>query len=88
MVARLLEFGQCPTMMQLVNPLLPLQAPSWSGCPAIYVALTAAQILKHGTFGLRHWLPPTPWLRNLARSFFWDLLGQNDNILVVASRCW
>jgi len=43
--------------------------------------------LKGKSFELRHRLAPTPWLRNLARSFFWGLLRQNDNILVVASRC-
>ncbi len=43
--------------------------------------------LKGKTFELRQWLAPTPWLRNLARRFFWDLLRQNDNILVLASRC-
>jgi len=42
--------------------------------------------LKCKTFELRQWLAPTPWLRNLARRFFWDLLRQNDNILIVASR--
>jgi SAM-dependent methyltransferase len=47
---------------------------------------TATQTLKNRTFELRHLLAPTPWLRSLARRFFWDLLRQNDNILVVASR--
>jgi SAM-dependent methyltransferase len=47
---------------------------------------TAAQTLKNRTFELRRLLAPTPWLRNLVRRFFWDLLRQNDNILIVASR--
>jgi SAM-dependent methyltransferase len=46
----------------------------------------SARVLKGATFELRHWLAPTPWMRNLARRLYWDLLRQSDNILVVASR--
>jgi SAM-dependent methyltransferase len=46
----------------------------------------APNALRVSAFRLRHWLAPTPWLRNLARRFYWDLLRQSDNILVVASR--
>jgi hypothetical protein len=42
---------------------------------------------KAATFKLRGWLAPSPWLRNLARWLYWDILGQNEHILVVASRC-
>jgi len=46
-----------------------------------------ASVAKAATFKLRGWLAPSPWLRNLARRLYWDILGQNDHILVVASRC-
>jgi SAM-dependent methyltransferase len=46
----------------------------------------AAGIAKATTFNLRRWLAPTPWLRDVARRAYWDLLRQNDHILVVASR--
>jgi SAM-dependent methyltransferase len=45
-----------------------------------------ANLAKATSFDLRHWLAPTPWLRDVARRVYWDLLRQNDHILVVASR--
>jgi SAM-dependent methyltransferase len=43
--------------------------------------------LKNRAFDLRRTLAPFPWLRNLARWLYWDILRQNEHILVVASRC-
>jgi 2-polyprenyl-3-methyl-5-hydroxy-6-metoxy-1,4-benzoquinol methylase len=43
--------------------------------------------LKNRAFELRRSLAPFPWLRNLARRLYWDILRQNEHILVVASRC-
>jgi hypothetical protein len=43
--------------------------------------------LKNRAFELRRSLAPFPWLRNLARWLYWDILRQNEHILVVASRC-
>jgi len=43
--------------------------------------------LKNRAFELRRILAPSPWLRNLARRLYWDILRQNEHILVVASRC-
>jgi SAM-dependent methyltransferase len=34
----------------------------------------------------RRWLGPTPAMRNLLRYFYWDVLRQHDNLLVVAER--
>jgi len=43
--------------------------------------------VKNRAFDLRRSLAPFPWLRNLARWLYWDILRQNEHILVVASRC-
>ena len=45
-----------------------------------------ARDLKGTAFNLRRWVAPTPWLRKLARRFYWDFLRQNEHILVAASR--
>jgi hypothetical protein len=44
--------------------------------------------LKNSALELRRGLYSFPWLRDLARWLYWDILRQNGHILVVASRCW
>ncbi len=54
-----------------------LSAAASSGAPATR--------LRQWLFELRRLIAPRPGLRAIARYVFWDLLGQNDHLLVVAS---